>query len=83
MFDLMVVNNWFLIMHGHVVATNKSARIFFFVFYLFAVIIVSNVIIAFILDAFQSIFPILNDIYRGHKSFERVGDGFCQDLFFF
>lgn len=59
LFDLMVVNNWNTIMAGHVSMTSANARIFFFVYYLFAVIVVTNVIIALILDSFLTVGPLL------------------------
>jgi len=61
LFDLLVVNNWFLIMQGHVNATQPIARLYFMAYYLFTVIVVTNVIIAFILDAFLKIYPLLEE----------------------
>merc|ERR1719223_2519042 len=58
LFILMVVNNWFVIMNGHVEVVGWSARIYFFVYFLIMVIIVSNIVIAFILDTFQALFTV-------------------------
>ncbi|EGD72607.1 hypothetical protein PTSG_04342 [Salpingoeca rosetta] len=57
LFMLMVVNNWQITMEAHVCATNQTAsRVFFFVYYLLTVIVVSNVVVAFVLDAFQVLY---------------------------
>eukprot|EP00730_Choanoeca_flexa_P007701 TRINITY_DN12378_c0_g1_i11.p2 TRINITY_DN12378_c0_g1~~TRINITY_DN12378_c0_g1_i11.p2 ORF type:complete len:632 (+),score=153.04 TRINITY_DN12378_c0_g1_i11:146-1897(+) len=54
LFELMVVNNWFVIMNGFVAATNSLSRIYFMLFYIITVNIVLNVVIAFILETFLS-----------------------------
>lgn len=59
LFELMVVNNWQLIMDGHVATTSKAARTYFFVYFLFVVLVVNNVIVAFLLDAFIKIHPLM------------------------
>jgi hypothetical protein len=46
----MVVNNWHVVMEGHVLVVGRAARVFFFAYYLVTVVVVSNVVIAFILD---------------------------------
>lgn len=38
LFELMVVNNWFVIMNGFVTVTGEWARIYFMVFYLVVVV---------------------------------------------
>ena len=53
-FELLLVNNWFIICDGFVVATDtKWTRIFFVAFYAICVLICLNVVVAFALDAFQ------------------------------
>jgi hypothetical protein len=52
LFELLVVNNWHILMEGFVAVTDKRARFFFIVFYTVAVIMVINLIVAFVLDAF-------------------------------
>ncbi|XP_021370570.1 two pore calcium channel protein 1-like [Mizuhopecten yessoensis] len=52
LFELTVVNQWHVITSGFVIVTNKAARIYFFVFHLCCVVIVLNIFIAFILEAF-------------------------------
>lgn len=49
----MVVNDWNNTMMGHVAATNTMARMFFMLFYVFCVLVVLNVVLAFILETFQ------------------------------
>ncbi|CAH3122380.1 unnamed protein product [Porites lobata] len=53
LFDLMVVNQWHIITQGYVRVTNKFARIYFLSFHLFCVIVVLNIFVAFILEAFM------------------------------
>eukprot|EP00041_Stephanoeca_diplocostata_P021215 m.489432 g.489432 ORF g.489432 m.489432 type:complete len:820 (+) comp21768_c0_seq2:262-2721(+) len=59
LFEQMIVNNWFVAMNGHVYMTNEWARVYFMVFFLFTVNVVSNIIIAFIIDSFMGVFPLL------------------------
>ena len=76
LFELMIVNNWHLIMEvasacsfnsdgahtppqGHVSATGKASRLFFFCFYLLNVLVVVNVVIAYVLTAFQAGLPVM------------------------
>eukprot|EP00055_Hartaetosiga_balthica_P015463 m.91481 g.91481 ORF g.91481 m.91481 type:complete len:1161 (-) comp8873_c0_seq1:51-3533(-) len=54
LFELLVVNNWFVIMDGVVTVTNDWARVYFMGFYIIAVNICLNVVIAFILETFLS-----------------------------
>eukprot|EP00039_Didymoeca_costata_P013175 m.196268 g.196268 ORF g.196268 m.196268 type:complete len:815 (+) comp15697_c0_seq4:99-2543(+) len=66
LYDLMIVNNWFLIMEGHVVATGtRWARVYFFIFFLVGVNVITNIIVAFVLECFKQLFPILES--RRHK----------------
>ena len=52
LFELTVVNNWFVIMEGFALTTETDAsRIFFMAFYLFTMIVMT-IIVAFILEAF-------------------------------
>lgn len=59
LFEQMIVNNWFVAMNGHVYMTNEWARVYFMLFFLFAVNVVTNIIIAFIIDSFMGVFPLL------------------------
>lgn len=52
LFELTVVNQWHVIASGFVAVTSKAARIYFFMFHLTCVVIVLNIFIAFILEAF-------------------------------
>ena len=52
LFELMVVNNWHIIMEGYAQVTGSDwSRIFFMTFYLFTMVVVT-IIVAFILEAF-------------------------------
>merc|ERR1719350_1071795 len=52
LFELMVVNNWHIIMEGYASVTGSDwSRIFFMSFYLFTMVVVT-IIVAFILEAF-------------------------------
>jgi hypothetical protein len=53
MWELTIVNNWHVIMHGFVQATdNRLTRLYFIAFYFVSVCIVMNVVVAFILESF-------------------------------
>uniref|UniRef100_A0A7S3DFL6 EF-hand domain-containing protein n=1 Tax=Palpitomonas bilix TaxID=652834 RepID=A0A7S3DFL6_9EUKA len=53
LFELMVVNNWFITMDGYVRATASDfTRIYFVAFYVISVIFIINVVVAFVIDAF-------------------------------
>ncbi len=50
--NIPVVNNWYVIMEGYAIATEKDwSRIFFMSFYVFTMIVIT-IIVAFILEAF-------------------------------
>jgi len=51
LFELTVVNNWFIIMEGIVFVTSDWARIYFMSFYI-VTMVVMTIIVAFILEAF-------------------------------
>ncbi len=54
LFEQMVVNNWPIVMEGCVMATSWWALAYFLAFYLITVVTVMNVLIAFLLDAYQN-----------------------------
>ncbi len=56
----MLISNWHVIMEAHVIKTSESARIFFFTYYVVANLIITNVIVSFILDAFVKVSPLLD-----------------------
>lgn len=74
LFELMVVNNWQLIMEGHVATTSKAARTYFFVYFLFVVLVVNNVIVAFLLDAFIKIHPLMRSRQEASDLLLQRGD---------
>ncbi|XP_053376398.1 two pore channel protein 2-like isoform X2 [Mercenaria mercenaria] len=52
LFELTVVNQWHVLSSGFVFVTNKASRLYFFIFHMTCVIIVLNIFVAFILEAF-------------------------------
>ncbi|KAL4238880.1 Ion transport protein [Mactra antiquata] len=52
LFELTVVNQWHVLSSGFVFVTNKGARVFFILFHICCVVIVLNIFVAFILEAF-------------------------------
>ena len=51
-FELMIINNWFVLCDGFVVVTNGWARLFFVAFYVFGPLVLVNVAVAAVMDAF-------------------------------
>jgi len=51
LFELTVVNNWFIIMEGFAAVSNDWSRIYFMTFYTFTMVVMT-IIVAFILEAF-------------------------------
>lgn len=52
LFELTVVNNWFIIMEGYAISSGTEwSRAFFMIFYIFTMIVMT-IIVAFILEAF-------------------------------
>ena len=55
MISTQVVNNWFVLVEGFVAVSDEwTGRAFFLAFYLVGVLVLLNVVVAFILDAFIS-----------------------------
>ncbi|XP_067137462.1 two pore calcium channel protein 1-like [Centruroides vittatus] len=51
LFELMVVNNWFIIMSGYAAVSTEWSRIYFMIFYIITMVVI-NIVIAFVLEAF-------------------------------
>ncbi|XP_076034429.1 two pore calcium channel protein 1-like isoform X2 [Oratosquilla oratoria] len=51
LFELTVVNNWFIIMEGYTAVTNDWSRLYFMFFYL-VMMVVMSLVVAFIIEAF-------------------------------
>ena len=51
LFELTVVNNWYITMEGHAIVFGDWSRVFFMTFYVFTMIVMT-IIVAFILEAF-------------------------------
>jgi len=70
LFELTVVNNWFIIMEGHtIVSGTEIARAFFMIFYIFSMVVMT-IIVAFILEAFL--------FFMQYKEFLARTDGINQ-----
>ncbi|XP_029642687.1 two pore calcium channel protein 1-like [Octopus sinensis] len=51
LFELTVVNNWFIIMEGYANAVSEWLRLYFMLFYIVSMVVM-NIVVAFVLDAF-------------------------------
>ena len=51
MFELLMVNNWQVIMEEHIESAGELARLFFYVWYAFAAVGITNLIVAQVLDS--------------------------------
>jgi two pore calcium channel protein 1 len=52
LFELTVVNNWFILMNAYAAVVHPVTRIYFILFYLFTMIVLT-IVVASILDAFR------------------------------
>ncbi|KAL8621516.1 hypothetical protein ACOMHN_026188 [Nucella lapillus] len=52
LFELTVVNNWFIIMDGYAFAFSEWTRIYFMLFYI-VMMVVMNIVVAFVLESFM------------------------------
>jgi two pore calcium channel protein 3 len=52
LFELQVVNQWHVQTEGFVLLTHKSARIYFVIFNLITVVLIMNIFISFVIEAF-------------------------------
>ena len=55
LFILLVVNDWHVIVSGYVAVWGAHARIFFATFYLCGVVIILNIVIAFVIETYQQL----------------------------
>merc|ERR1712194_407815 len=53
LFELLVVNNWFILAHGFALTAGNWAYIYFVVFHVICVVICLNIVVSFILDTFM------------------------------
>ncbi|GIX76970.1 two pore calcium channel protein 1 [Caerostris darwini] len=78
LFELMVVNNWFIIMNGYASVATEWSRLFFMSFYIVTMVVI-NIVVAFVLEAF--LFRIQYKRYAGDmdkESLVRVDIGLNQ-----
>eukprot|EP00944_MAST-04C_sp_MAST-4C-sp1_P012833 g12833.t1 len=54
LFEQMVVNNWPIVMEGAMASNGWVASIYFIAFYLVCVVCIMNVLVAFLIDAYQT-----------------------------
>lgn len=55
LFELMVVNNWTITCDGFVAASeSKLTRVFFVLFHIVCVVIINNLVISFVVEAFMT-----------------------------
>ena len=52
LFELTVVNNWFIVMEAYASVAHPSSRIFFMLFYLFTMVVLT-IVVASVLEAFR------------------------------
>ncbi|RLN71203.1 hypothetical protein BBJ28_00017733 [Nothophytophthora sp. Chile5] len=52
LFELLIVNNWFVIMEGAEAVTSKWSRIYFVSFYVIGVVMVLSLVVAFVVEAY-------------------------------
>lgn len=52
LFELTVVNNWFIVMDAYASVTNPYSRLFFMLFYLFTMVVLT-IVVASVLEAFR------------------------------
>lgn len=52
LFELTVVNNWFILMDGYASVVHPSSRFYFILFYLFTMIVLT-IVVASVLEAFR------------------------------
>jgi len=56
LFALMVVNNWFMIVQVHTnIQGHKYGRWFFILFYYTSVVVMLNIVVAFVIDMYSSV----------------------------
>ncbi|RHY32302.1 hypothetical protein DYB32_002669 [Aphanomyces invadans] len=77
LFELIVVNNWFVLAEGHVLVTSKVSRWFFIVYYIISVTLLLNLVVASILEAFVDEYQ--EDASNG--KFAANDDDFIDDLY--
>eukprot|EP00908_Phaeocystis_cordata_P004364 Transcript_1475.p1 GENE.Transcript_1475~~Transcript_1475.p1 ORF type:complete len:839 (-),score=381.91 Transcript_1475:161-2677(-) len=73
LFELSVVNNWFVIADGYVAVRGKLARWFFIAYYLLGVVVALNIVVAFVLDAYTTIEDSAREEQAQHGGL-KVGD---------
>eukprot|EP00466_Bigelowiella_natans_P000766 jgi/Bigna1/88202/estExt_fgenesh1_pg.C_290059 len=80
-FNLLVVNNWFIVADAACSVSNEGMRAFFILFYILGVLVALNVITAFILDTvmFVRAFPDREEEYKQLiKQVESISKDACK-----
>jgi len=55
LFELLIVNNWFVISDGFTVTFGFSSRVYFLVFYIVGIVVVLNIVVASVLNTYSAI----------------------------
>jgi len=74
LYELLVVNNWFEIVDGFTAAVGEGAVVFFIIWYIFGVLIILNIVVSFILNAFVDEFE-QGELSVGAQKTEKATDG--------
>eukprot|EP00742_Colponemidia_sp_Colp-10_P007538 GILJ01008124.1.p1 GENE.GILJ01008124.1~~GILJ01008124.1.p1 ORF type:complete len:797 (-),score=94.64 GILJ01008124.1:278-2668(-) len=75
LFDLMVVNNWFVHMDGFTAVTNVYARIFFMLWFFAMVVVVLNIFVALVIEIFVRTYTRTNKTSRKSLKQQRRSQG--------
>lgn len=71
LFDLMVINNWFIYMDAIALVTNEASRLYFFLFWFFTNLLTLNLLVANILDAVSAQLDKIKDADKTPEEEER------------
>jgi len=68
LFTLMVVNNWFIIVQMYSnIASHMFTRLFFVCFYFCSVMVMLNIVVAFVIDMYSSVQSLHTDTQNDEK----------------
>ena len=76
LFEQMVVNNWPIVMEGAMASHGWHASIYFITFYLICVVCIMNVLVAFLIDAYQTkeVLARVNSIRNKDDTIRRISN---------
>eukprot|EP01135_Chromosphaera_perkinsii_P006629 Nk52_evm31s554 gene=Nk52_evmTU31s554 len=70
LWELMVVNDWYVIMDAHIAVTSKFAAIFFFAWHIISVVMMMNLVVALTLESFLRKWRSKSEKRKAFSSFE-------------